>query len=228
MTTAGEWEPDSELIDDLFHALSQPLTSLRCCTEVALLEPRTCAEYCEVLEHSLELSEKISDLVAGIRELWDSQGSNRFGEWISLQQCLNDIVGDLAPVAQAEGKVLLLSSVPSETKVEGPQTGRALTVMIQHAMSICAKGETIKVDAQEAAIRIAVSRRISDPRSENETVILRRRLGMAIARRSLESAGCRCREQLQSEAWHYEVLLPAEWERRSQGCGKVFPFSTQI
>ncbi len=217
MTTASLGDEDRELVDDLFHALSQPLTSLRCSMEVALLEQRTSREYQESLEQGLDLAERISGLVGDLRELWDTQGSNRSGRTTSLQDGLDEIVGDLMPLAEAEGKAILLSPEARELKIEGlPRRG--VFLLLQHALGICAPGVEVKVESSQPtlAVRISVSQSVSGRVAEDKAGILRRRLNMAIARRSFESAGFLLKEEAAAGEWRCEVLLPEEWE----GCAQ--------
>ena len=61
-----------ELISDLFHQLSQPVTSLCCSLELALLQTLTVEQYGEVVSRTLNEAQKVSWLVTAIRELFDA------------------------------------------------------------------------------------------------------------------------------------------------------------
>ena len=85
------------------------------------------------------MAERISGLVGDLRELWDMQGSNGSGRTTSIQHALDEIIGDLMPVAEAEGKAILLSPEARELKIEGlPRRG--VFLLLQHALGICAAG----------------------------------------------------------------------------------------
>jgi signal transduction histidine kinase len=58
---------------DLFHALSQPLTTLTCSLELVLLRPHTEKQYREITGAALQQVERISSLSSAIRELLDAE-----------------------------------------------------------------------------------------------------------------------------------------------------------
>jgi len=66
ITADGE---DAQLLDDLFHALSQPLTTLRCCLDLSLRRSPTSKQNRQELESALQAVESVTRLVADIREL---------------------------------------------------------------------------------------------------------------------------------------------------------------
>ncbi|MBZ5572587.1 MAG: hypothetical protein LAO09_12005 [Acidobacteriia bacterium] len=57
---------------DLFHALSQPLTTLRCCLDVSLQKPRSAQRYQRDLQAVLQQVELVTRLVICIRDLVDA------------------------------------------------------------------------------------------------------------------------------------------------------------
>lgn len=207
MTAESE---DRELVDDLFHALSQPLTSLRCSMEVALLEQRTPGEYQEVLEQGLDLAERISGLVEDLRDLWDVQDSINSAGAVPAQACLDEIIGDLTPVAEAHGKMIIFPPATRMANIAGHLPRRGMALLLQHALAICAPFGEIKVEIARAGtgIQISVPQSVSGGASADKAEALRRRLHMAIARRSFASAGVSLTEQASESGWRCEVVLP--------------------
>src|ERR1700734_1741879 len=106
----------------LLHALNQPLTGLQCSMEVALASPRTIEQYVQGLREGLKLTERMRALVEAIREVADvdaiapiDANSARDSEagTAELRSLLDEIVGDLAPVAESKGVRLALASSTS-------------------------------------------------------------------------------------------------------------------
>ena len=108
MSTDGILESAEEvdqrsLLADLFHALNQPLSALRCSMELALLVPRTQEEYCNSLQTGLEKVEQATLLVHGIRELLEAKESSDSLVAVSLQDGLREATDHFLPVANDAG-----------------------------------------------------------------------------------------------------------------------------
>src|SRR5512141_1873955 len=89
------------LIADLFHALSQPITALRCSLELALHDNRAPDPSPENLQTALEHAERIARLTSGIRQLLeaDDPGDERLA--FPLEVSLREAVIEIQPVAEA-------------------------------------------------------------------------------------------------------------------------------
>ncbi len=62
-----------ELLRELFHGLSQPLSTLRCSLELALRrQPLTATEYRDLLQHALAQAEHAACLIVSLREMLES------------------------------------------------------------------------------------------------------------------------------------------------------------
>ncbi len=71
---------DPQLLSDLFHALSQPLTTLRCGLGLSLQKSPDDNQNRQSLEIAAQAAESVARLIAGIRELMESANSNPAGE----------------------------------------------------------------------------------------------------------------------------------------------------
>ena len=76
MTHSPEQE---DRLANLFHALSQPLTILRCCLDLSLQKPRSAKRYRQDLRVALQQLESATRLVVRIRELVDAGPSRGHG-----------------------------------------------------------------------------------------------------------------------------------------------------
>ena len=69
----GENEATCRLdLEELFHSLSQPLTTLNCCLAVSLQKPLGVRQYQEHIKIALRQAELISRLVGAIRQRIDA------------------------------------------------------------------------------------------------------------------------------------------------------------
>jgi signal transduction histidine kinase len=110
-------------LEQLLHALNQPLTGLQCSMEVALASPRTPEQYVRGLREGLELTERMRALVEAIREVveageekkdnrekTDHRERKEEKETIELEVLLREVAAELAPVAEAKSVRITLES----------------------------------------------------------------------------------------------------------------------
>src|SRR6266705_830270 len=83
-----------ELIFDLFHALNQPLTTLRCSLELTLHQPRTAKQYRDSLAGALRHTEQITWLTTDLRELLEADDASDDRKVLALEVCLRKAVVD--------------------------------------------------------------------------------------------------------------------------------------
>lgn len=91
------------LISDLFHQLSQPVTSLCCSLELALLQTYTVKQHAEIVSRTLSEAQKVSWLATALRELFNASQAGEDGELLELRQAVGHAVDDLRPVAESVG-----------------------------------------------------------------------------------------------------------------------------
>jgi len=90
---------EDSLLPELLHALSQPLTSLRCSLEVTLVQPRGSDEYRRRLKESLGLAEEVAILTNGIRELLDAEKPGVETKALDLSKLAKMTFREFVPVA---------------------------------------------------------------------------------------------------------------------------------
>ncbi len=101
--TAAALTESQQLVSDLFHQLSQPLTTLCCALELALLQTPTREQYGEIVSQALGQAEKASALATAIRELFDAGQPGGSGDLLELRRAVEEAVADLLPVAESAG-----------------------------------------------------------------------------------------------------------------------------
>jgi len=213
-----------QLVSELFHALSQPLTALRCSLEMALSGRFSPGPSEESLRLALAHSEQIAHLATGIRELLEAEAPGSPGVVVNLETSLGEAVMDLTPVAQAAGiRLFFNSQCACPVMAEPRRLRQALFYLVESALSSAGPGESVQVETGEqgrqAVVLVSVSR--SRPASGTRGVMawpgtgveekqreLGRRLGLAIASRTFEAAGGRLYSEEEDEFLRLRLLLP--------------------
>jgi signal transduction histidine kinase len=219
---AGSTNADGEyqqLMSDLFHDLSQPLSTLTCLLEVNLLLSRPAKRSRHDLKIALQQVHSIVRIVRDLREFADAGNAQQDQQPLPLAACLRDAVADLLPVAES-AKVKLSLSSGSECLVnfQASRLRQAVFHLLEFALGSAAAGAEVKITASQddeaARVVVAVSRVTISPvvrsaeSAEWKQRALKRRLGLAIARRIFEIAnGCLRAEGGREQFW-IEVCLP--------------------
>jgi len=224
--------PDCEsprLRADLFHALSQPLTTLCCSLELTLQQTPTEKQYRESVTRALAQAEQVSWLATGIRELLDAGDAGPDLEVLQMQAAVHDAVTDLLSVAELAGvRICYLPRSPGSVRFEARRLRRGLFHLMgfvvgwgggavvrielsesgeQVVLALTVSGEGISREAMESA----ESPESSSPASSSQDALprdLTRRLGLGIARATFEAAGGSFRAERGIESMIVEVRLP--------------------
>ena len=102
---------DRSPVDHLLHAINQPLTGLQCSLEIAVTGHHPAAYYLRTLREGLELVSRVRILVEALREAVDLRQTEwRENSLISIDALLNEISGDLQPVALSKGVFLKVNT----------------------------------------------------------------------------------------------------------------------
>jgi C4-dicarboxylate-specific signal transduction histidine kinase len=204
-----------QLVSELFHALSQPITALRCSLELALYAQSSPSQ--ENLQMALGHAEKIAQLASGIRELVqaDDPGDQRVE--LLLKDCLRGAVLDMVPVAEAaQVKIEMCGQVTGKIIAEPRRLHQALFYLLEFALSSAAPGSVLNVETEAQGaqsltfLTVSSKKPAANPEAETEakSAALSRRLGLAIAGRIFESAGGRLQMQEDEQSLRLRFYLP--------------------
>ncbi len=227
-----------QLMSDVFHDLSQPLSTLTCLLEVNLLLSRPVKQVRHDLKIALHQVHFIVRLFRDLRELVDAGSVSEDQRRLPLTDCLREVVADVLPVAQLAKVKLLICN--SETAASGCMVNfrasrlrQALFHLLESALGSAATGAEVTMttseDSEAARLTVAVSPLAilpvatleageSGPKNgtsasavgsaERKQRELKRRLGLAIARRIFEAAGATFLTQNSEERLWIEVRVP--------------------
>ncbi len=193
-------------LEQLLHALNQPLTGLQCSMEVALAGPRTREQYVQGLREGLALTERMRTLVEALREVAEIEPAPAGRpETTDLEDLLREAVEDLTPVAEEKEVRISLkisSPPPLVARMARPPLATAIFRLADSALSLSARGAALRMEAgsapDEVWLRMQWQREGEGHRQPS--VFSRPELGLFIVQARLERAG-------------------ATWERDSrEGC----------
>jgi hypothetical protein len=215
--------PDCEpqrLACDLFHALSQPLTTLCCSLELALQQALTQEQYRECVIGALAQVERASWLAMGVRELLDAGEPGEDSEPLQLQAAVHDAVTDLLTVAEsARVRICYLPSSSGRVRFEAQRLRRGLFHLVGFTVGWAARAAVVRIELVDVAEDVVLGLTVSDedaaagtgPQHAGEDrrscEHLARRLGLGIARATFEAAGGSFRVQLADNRLSVEVRL---------------------
>ena len=222
--------PDCEsprLVADLFHALSQPLTTLCCSLELTLQQTPTEKQYRESVTRALAQAEQVSWLATGIRELLDAAEAAPDLEVLQMQAAVQDAVSDLLPVAELAGvRICYLPRSPGSVRFEARRLRRGLFHLLSFVVG-WGGGAVVRIELSESGEQVVLALTVSgegisreamesapessSPASSSQDALprdLTRRLGLGIARATFEAAGGSFRAERGIESMIVEVRLP--------------------
>jgi signal transduction histidine kinase len=215
LTTVGNPPrlPDCEprrLVSDLFHALSQPLTSLCCSLELTLQQSPTPEQYRESVSRALAQAEKVSWLATGMRELFDASEVGEDCEVLPLQAAVESAVSNLLPVAESAGvQIYCLPRSACAVRFEAHRLQQGLFHLLGFAVSAGGRGAVVKIEVgecgEEGVLGVMVCEGVGGDQEPGELV---RRLGLGIACAIFEAAGGSFRAERSVDYLGVEVRIP--------------------
>ncbi len=104
---------DQDVLGELLHSLSQPLTSLRCSLELSLDETAEPQQTSAVL--ALQQTEQVIGMIQLMREYLDAEQAGAEVRRTSLDQVLRNVMEDVSSIAEARGIGLRIEGTCSAT-----------------------------------------------------------------------------------------------------------------
>jgi hypothetical protein len=212
----GECE-SRELIFDLFHQLSQPLTILCCSLELALLQTPGAEPYSEIVSQALGQAEKASSLATAIRELFDAGQKAERGQVLELRRAVEDAVGDFLPVADSAGvHVQCVPGAACPVWFDAPRLRQGLFHLIGFVIGSGGAGAVLTIEladrGTEAMLALTVSGACDNASDAHPDMALWRRVELGIARAIFEAAGGNFHAKRSMNRLSVEVGLPLKRE----------------
>jgi signal transduction histidine kinase len=185
-----------DMLGELLHTLSQPLTGLRCSLELAIDEDA--AQSHQTVMAALEQTERVIRVVRLMQEFLDFDSSEPTSSPILFAPVAHQVFEQLAPLAQAQQvRVHIKGTCNAGIRISQPRLALALQYLIGGVIEAQPSSSAIRFMLQDrpAASLMTVyalpgvRRQQNGSPREDPVMLTIRRVRMAIARRVFESAG---------------------------------------
>jgi hypothetical protein len=187
----AEKESQRELLSQVFHLISQPMTALQCSLEFALNAKEDPEQRQSWVECALESSERLRSRLSLAREMAEADDGNGTTQTVELQSLLQEAFEQLQPLFETAGDTPQLSCDRLEVAGERTRLLRAFLYVLQsltpadgglapgaRMLSVRREGEWVVVDFQGFAAVPSAGRCALAPQLE-------------IAGKTIEAAGGR-------------------------------------
>lgn len=202
-----------DVLGELLHSLSQPLTGLRCSLELSLEE--VAEQRQESISAALQQTEKAIGMVQLMREYLEAEQAGREADGVALAAALRSVVEELATIAAVRGIELRMVGTCSGTlalpesqlrlalqyliaaTIEGQAAGGKVTLLlgegpagvVLRAEGGCGLREPDSGPGEHSATSLRTTGDLDGVALASDSVLTLRRVRIAIARRVLESGG---------------------------------------
>ena len=189
--------PSPNLLGELLHSLSQPLTSLRCSLELSLdlsIEQLPARQQ-ESVAAALQQTEEVIGMIQLMREYLDAEQPGPEDCSAALAPVLRSVIEELSSIAAVRGiQLCLVGTCMATVPVPVPRLRLALQYLIATMMEAQPVGSRVTLSLGngpvEAVLRVEGKRRFRGPvRVTSASAATLRRVRLAIAMRVLETAG---------------------------------------
>lgn len=187
--------PDQDVLGELLHSLSQPLTSLRCSLELTFDE--SAEQQQAAVGIALQQTERVIAMIQLMRDYLDAEQSGVGAHRSSLDRVLRGVVGDATSVAEVRGVELQVEGACSaNVALAEPRLRLALQYLTLALIEKAPPGGRVLLRMEEGSTESALLAHIlgednaparpQKPIAVHETL---RMVKLAIARRVLEAGG---------------------------------------
>jgi hypothetical protein len=189
-----QYAPD--VLFELLHTLSQPLTTLRCSLELSIDEDAETQQ--RVVSGALQQTDKVIGMIQLMREYLDAERPSPGGPFCSLAPVVGNVVEELSSIAAVRGISLrLVGTCAAEVPVAEQRLRLALQYLMTAVIEVEPAGGKIMLLLGEGptgtVLRVEGSRGARDSRdaarAKSTSPSTLRRVRLSIASRILEAGG---------------------------------------
>jgi signal transduction histidine kinase len=191
---------DPDVLGELLHSLSQPLTGLRCSLEHSLQLPldlsieQVAQQQQETAAVALEQTEKVIGMIQLMREYLDAARPGAETVSSALAPVLQSVIEELSSIAAVRGvRLLLVGSCTAHLPLPKARLRLALQYLIATVIDAQPAGGRVMLLLGEgptgAVLQVEGDRGVRDRKSVTSLQTTLRGARIAIARRVLENAG---------------------------------------
>ncbi len=183
---------DQDVLGELLHSVSQPLTSLRCSLELSLDEAAEQQQTSVVL--ALQQTEQVIGMIQLMREYLDAEQPNLDSRRSSLDAVLRSVIEDSTSIGELRGISLRLQGTCSAT-VMLPESRLRLALQYLALTLLASARESgsvrflLEEGSTESALRAEVVGASGSPEIANPTQETIGKVRLAVAQKILETGG---------------------------------------
>jgi len=185
----------NDVLRDLLHFVSQPLTALHCALESSMAQAET--EGSEDVFLALEQADRVIEAVRLMREYLDAEQGCSPAALVSLTSTLDNVLEQLSVLAQAGGvRLFACGASKAAIPIREAWLQRILIYLVGAMLETAQPGNAITVLLEDGASQSVVSGHSFPARSSSGLPSHRapvanvlRQVKLAIAQRALESTG---------------------------------------
>lgn len=189
------WQPERrQLLSDLFHGLNQPLTTLGCSLELALLKPQSAEQCQETIRQAGVQVEKVAQLTGHVRRMVEADDPGDPDQAVDLGRVAREVVEELSPVAESlQVRLSLCGDVDCTVWIEEIRLRQALFGLLDLVLDASREEVLLELSSKDRVAALAITSSLKDVSEEMDSHPdrLRRQVGLAVAYRVFESCGGR-------------------------------------
>jgi hypothetical protein len=141
---------NQEVLGELLHSLSQPLTSLRCSLELSMDE--AAEQQQATVTVALQQTEKVIGLIQLMRDYLDAEQPGSEASVVALTPVVRSVVEDLSSIAALRGiKLLLAGSCTAGVPVPEPRLRLALQYLLSSVIQVAQADSEIRLVLDEGS-----------------------------------------------------------------------------
>lgn len=190
----AEQRTERDMVSELFHAISQPLTALECGLEVSLRRDKTATQLRARVKTALVAAKLLHQRLLEARVLQDAGEPGDTSHPVEVETLLLQLQEDFAPVAESAKVSLCLKCEAAMVRGNEARFRNGFFYLFEFLLRTCPSHRTVSIRAQRASLTTLEinfsngdSASFESPESTQSAVPLD--LGWRVAQRTFQSAG---------------------------------------
>ena len=186
--------PDNELVSEIFHALSQPLTALECGLEMSMRQDKTVAQLRNRMESLLATAQLLHQRLLELRALQDAGDAGDAAVPVAAESLLSQLGEDFLPIANSAKVKLLVKCRQAFVHGNAARLRNGFFHLFEFLLRKCPSGGTVHVIARHrGSTDLEVRFRSCSPPGDAHFAAFHgvnsRDLDLRIARRTFQAVG---------------------------------------
>jgi K+-sensing histidine kinase KdpD len=141
------FESAHDFIRAMHHRLCQPLTALACAVEIAQIGRESDAKLIAQLQDVLSQSERMMEMMAAFRQLFEAEASRGVGHHVALEHVVSEVISELLPLADLlHVKLVYRCKGSCEADMAQVLVRQVTWNLLENCIGVSAPGEEVTVE----------------------------------------------------------------------------------